>query len=97
MKEYELVQTSYNEYSKLNDVQMFRRLMKGKGTKACLEDAKRRDLTKVSSILDSFPFVWMMLVIVEVRDKYDGAMSDNVFGQLKRCLDDIVDCPRESV
>eukprot|EP00956_Cyclotella_meneghiniana_P023695 scaffold46643_cov50-Cyclotella_meneghiniana.AAC.1 len=78
VKEYEFVQTSYDEYNQLNDVQkqLFGRLMLGKGTTACLEDAKRRDLTKASYIDELFGPIWLLLMI-EVRDKYDGAMNDN--------------------
>ena len=58
------------------------------GTKTCLEDARKTDRV--------FTNVLMMRAI-EVRDKYNGAMNDHVTCEVRKCLHDIVDCPRETL
>eukprot|EP00956_Cyclotella_meneghiniana_P003952 scaffold4760_cov54-Cyclotella_meneghiniana.AAC.4 len=37
------------------------------------------------------------MLAIEVRDKYNGAMNDHVACEVRKCLDDIVDCPRETL
>ena len=93
-----LVFGAYNEYQQFNDSQkdLFRRMMLASGTDACVRVSNQRDLTKESSpIREALPFIDMMLEI-EVRDKYNGAMNNITIGEMTRSWQDIA-CPRETV
>ena len=93
-----LVFSIYNKYHQFNDSQkeMFRRIMLAYGTEACVRVSSQRDLTIESSpVREALPFVDMMLDI-EVRDKYDGAMNNVTEAEVTRSSDDVA-CPRETV
>ena len=88
---YRFIRISYDASNQLNDIrkQLFRRMMVSHGTAI--------DLTKESRIDGLFINILMILVI-EVRDKYgDGDMNDLVAIEIRKRLDDIIECPRETV
>ena len=94
-----LVIGTYKKYQQFNDSQkdLFRRIMLASGAQACIHVSSQRDLTKESSpIRAALPFVCMMLEI-EVRDKYDGALSNVTAAEVRKSLDDNIRCPRETV
>ena len=93
-----LIYDTYNEYQQFNDSRkdLFRRIMLVSGVDACVRVSSQRDLTIGSSpIQEALPFVHMMLEI-QVRDKYDGAINNDYVGEIRKSLENIA-CPRETV
>ena len=96
---YRFIRISYDAYKQLNDIRkkLFRRMMLSHGTAAVVSGAEQIDLTKESRIDGLFINILMILVI-EVRDKYgDGDMNDLVAIEIRKRFDDIIECPRATV
>ena len=94
----QLQHEAYNEYCQFNDngKKLFKTMLVSDGTGACIAAAKQTDLSKNSSVRGTWPYINMILTI-EVRDRYDEVMNDNVAGEVRKCLDDITHCPRVTV
>ena len=87
-----------NKYCQFNDdrKKLFKEIMVTSGTAACIEAAKETDLSKVSTVRGTSFHIGMILMI-EVRDKYDGAYDQRIRNELEMCMNDIIPCPRETV
>eukprot|EP00956_Cyclotella_meneghiniana_P024620 scaffold49682_cov53-Cyclotella_meneghiniana.AAC.6 len=70
--------------------------MVASGAEVCVRASSQLDLTKESKVAGTDPHV-LLLLVIEVRDKYDGAMNNHTSVEIIRCLDDISKCPRETV
>ena len=93
-----IVRDTYDKYNQFGVIrkEFFREIILSHGTEICAVDARNMDLTKVSSIWDTLPFVLMTLTI-EVGDKHGGALNDNITGEIRRSFDDIINCTRKTV
>eukprot|EP00956_Cyclotella_meneghiniana_P001209 scaffold1350_cov56-Cyclotella_meneghiniana.AAC.22 len=87
----------YVEYRQLNDdgKEFFKEIMVSNGTAAVVARAKQIDLSKVS-IRGAWPYIFMILVL-EVRNRYSGAIEVKILNEIEMSMDDIVGCPREIV
>ena len=88
----------YNEYCQFNDSlkKLFKEMMVTNGTSACIAAAKQTDLSKVPIVRGTLFYI-SVITMIEVRDRYDEVMNVHVAGEVRKCLDDIADCPRETV
>ena len=95
---YQLTNEVYGEYRQLNDdeKELFKEMMVMNGTAAVIAEANRTDLSTVSTVPDAVPFINVILTI-EVRDRYDGALDLNIEKEIYNSMSDIVPCPRETV
>lgn len=93
----ETVHDIYDKYNKFSDTrkELFRAMIVCYGTQVCTFEASNLDL-KMASFGDALPHVLIGLTI-EHRERYDGAMNDIILGKIRRSLDDIMNCPRQTV
>ena len=92
-----LVIAVYDKYFQLSDggKEIFRKIILATGTKHCIIESKQKDLIKEPRFENVFPLIIMMRTI-EVRDRYDGALSNSIYAEIRNKADDTVS-PRETV
>eukprot|EP00956_Cyclotella_meneghiniana_P023697 scaffold46643_cov50-Cyclotella_meneghiniana.AAC.3 len=95
-----MVYDVYDRYRQFSDSgkDLFRIIILSNGTSACLHIADQIDLTKEHYMHDPLPYAMSLIMLaIEIRDKYEGALNDNIVGEIRRSLDDMTECPREIV
>ena len=99
-RDVEMVYNVYDRYRQFSDSgkDLFRVIVLSNGTSACLHVADQIDLTKEHYMYDPLPYAMSLIMLaIEIRDKYEGDLNDNIVGEIRRSLDDMTECPREIV
>jgi len=91
-----LAYNTYDEYYQLSDArkELFRKLLLSLGSDLCVDAAKEKDLTNETTIAAVY---LILIVTIEIRDKYNGASNQNIRGEIVATLNDIVYCPRQTI
>lgn len=77
-------------------IEIIREFMVSNGTRICVVESKKNDLTEASGIEMALPFAFMVQTI-EVRNKHDGAFNEHIRLEIEVPLAGVISCPREIV
>ena len=96
---YAIANNTYDIYEQLSDDQkeLFRKIAMSLGTDFCLDKAKVTGLSELHAGIAGVYDKIIMMLAIEVRERNDGAMNENVAGEIRRSFDDINWCPRETI
>eukprot|EP00956_Cyclotella_meneghiniana_P032376 scaffold88721_cov23-Cyclotella_meneghiniana.AAC.2 len=91
---------TYDKYQQLSDGRkdLFRRFLLAAGTEYCVDAANEKDLTKEVEIDGPAMIYLVMVLTVELRDKYNEADDSNDFQlEFLVSLSDLIYCPRQAI
>eukprot|EP00956_Cyclotella_meneghiniana_P001480 scaffold1647_cov23-Cyclotella_meneghiniana.AAC.1 len=93
-----LASFTYDKYHQFSDVRkdVFRECLLASGTRYCITRSNEIDITQESRI-EGIELYVVMILTVEVRDRYNGAYDEKVEREIIASLIDILYCSRQTI